>query len=160
MGLTIHGTTESNTGNDALDARSFMELNIHGPLKAIRAMLQSIYTCQTRGDNTTAKELRCNTTPPHASHLFHKGIPERGAQVDTTIIGTRSTQQSRDHIPACAIPSRSRLCEATKNQNCGPVHIYITLAEYMQPPQRASVQNMHSGNPICHQTYSQNNMTR
>ena len=30
MGLTIHGTTESDTGDAALDARSFMELNIHG----------------------------------------------------------------------------------------------------------------------------------
>ena len=47
MGLNIHGATEGDTGNAALDARSFMELNIHGPLKAIRAMLQSIHTCQT-----------------------------------------------------------------------------------------------------------------
>ena len=82
MGLNIHGTTESDTGDAALDARSFMELNIHGPLKAIRAMLQSIYTCHTRDDKTTPRELRCATT---ASHLFHKGIPELGAQVDATI---------------------------------------------------------------------------
>ena len=118
---------------------------------------QSIYTCHTRDDKTTPRELRCATT---ASHLFHKGIPELGAQVDATIMSTRSTQQSRDHIPACAIPSRSRLCEATMNQNCGPVYIYITLAEDMLPPQRASIQNMHSGNPICHRTFSQNNTTR
>ena len=30
MGPNIHGTTEGDTGDDALDARSFMELNIHG----------------------------------------------------------------------------------------------------------------------------------
>lgn len=40
-------------------------------------------------------------------------------------MSTRSTQQNRDHIPACTIPSRSRLCEATMNQNCGPVYIYM-----------------------------------
>ena len=30
MGLSIHGTAEDGTGDNALDARSFMELNIHG----------------------------------------------------------------------------------------------------------------------------------
>ena len=30
MGLTIHGTNESDTGDAASDVRNFMELNIHG----------------------------------------------------------------------------------------------------------------------------------
>ena len=82
MVLNIHGATESDTRDAALDATSFMELNIHGPLKAIRAMLQSIYTCHTRDDKTKPRELRCTTTALQV--IYNKGIPELAAQVDAT----------------------------------------------------------------------------
>jgi hypothetical protein len=74
MGLSIHGTIESDTGDAALDASSFMELDIHGttesdtgdaPLDATA----SIFTMDGRKpglptDGQTAAAVPTPTTTP------------------------------------------------------------------------------------------------